>query len=418
MNQTIEIQKIEKNQNTITVSFFSSTDLACYFKENIFLTEYSEDVSKTPDSIAILPFVCNVLPIVWLTGATLKVEEIDKDFILNCSAIRKGYEDMYPMLQFRGRIEANRIVENSTEDISESNSAAFFSGGVDAFATLIAHIKEKPILITLWGSDIQLDDTDGWEIVKNHTLKTCSDFGLEKVFIRTNFRTFLDECALSKLVVKSNDGWWHGFQHGIGLIGHAAPIIWKNNIKTVYIASSFTKKDKGKVTCASDPTIDNNVKIAGCRTIHDQYDYERIEKVGHIVDFAKRTNIPIDLRVCWITRGGRNCCRCEKCLRTMFEIFAFGEDPHKYGFNYSRKNLQKAKNIVLSQYGSVSAPAYWREIQDKVKNINNKINLPPEIEWIHTINFEKERKSFRFKLYMFRQKLKSISSRIIKNYLK
>ena len=89
----------------------------------------------------------------------------------------------------------------------------------------------------------------------------------------------MDESKLTKLVEKyANDDWWHGFQHGIGLIGHAAPLAYLFNIDNLYIASSYTIKDKGKVTCASDPTIDNYVKFSDCHVIHDGYEYGRQEK--------------------------------------------------------------------------------------------------------------------------------------------
>ena len=44
--------------------------------------------------------------------------------------------------------------------------------------------------------------------------------------------------------------------------GHAAPLAFNLKLKTVYIASSYTKDDD--VTCASSPTIDNNVEYGCC----------------------------------------------------------------------------------------------------------------------------------------------------------
>ena len=167
----------------------------------------------------------------------------------------------------------------------KESSAAFFGGGVDAFATLIAHIAEKPTLMTLWGSDIPLKDTDGWEVVKNHTLKTAENFGLQAIFVKTNFRELLNYIELNRLVKMSGDNYWHGFQHGIGIIGHAAPLAAKNGFSTIYIASSYTVNDNK--TCASHPDIDGNVRFAGCNIIHDQYEYDRQAKVDHICSFQK-----------------------------------------------------------------------------------------------------------------------------------
>ena len=74
-------------------------------------------------------------------------------------------------------------------------------------------------MLTLWGSDIKIDDQLGWNNVRKHVDETAMMFGLEKIYIKTNFRTFINEGMLNLLVVQSGDSWWHGFQHGIGLIG-------------------------------------------------------------------------------------------------------------------------------------------------------------------------------------------------------
>ena len=57
---------------------------------------------------------------------------------------------MYPQLSFGGNLVVDHIVENKN---SANKSAAMFSGGVDAFNTLISHIVEKLKSI---GADIEL----------------------------------------------------------------------------------------------------------------------------------------------------------------------------------------------------------------------------------------------------------------------
>ncbi len=79
--------------------------------------------------------------------------------------------------------------------------------------------------------------------------------------------------------MESGDGWWHGFQHGIQVIGHAAPITCLMGKSTVYFASSFTSKEKGIITCASDPTIDNHLRFCQVKVVHDGYEFDRQDKV-------------------------------------------------------------------------------------------------------------------------------------------
>lgn len=322
----------------LTVTYNVSPELEKYFSSlRAYEVEYNEDISASPESVLVIPFICNIIPIVWLTDATLIVPQLDKEFYEGLPGVLKGYKDMSPMLEFKGDIKVDQLVDNSylpTEEVG-----ALFSGGVDAFATLIAHVEEKPSLITLWGADIKLDDTDGWNIVKQHAEDTCNVFELPApILVRSNFRSIVNEWNLDELVSASGDGWWYGYQHGIALLGHAAPLAYLKRWKTLYIASSFTADNK--TICASDPTIDNKLHLVSTRVWHDQYEYHRQQKVQHIVEYCRAADKTLILRVCWVTAGGTNCCKCEKCQRTIFSLLAEGENPADYGFPNWRQGIE------------------------------------------------------------------------------
>lgn len=415
MKNKICINSVNISQNRIEICYLVEGECCKYFNTecgNMFWTEYSESIEHVPNSIAIIPFVVNVLPIVWLTDAVLEVEEIDKVFYESINQFKQGYIDMYPMMKFGGSIETKCLVENNKEHTEKV--AAFFSGGVDAFASLIAHADESPILLTLWGSDIKLDDQLGWNNVRSHLDETASLFGIEKICIKTNFRTFINEGGLNRLVVQSGDAWWHGFQHGIGLIGHAAPIAFILKLKTVYIASSYTKDDD--VTCASSPSIDNNVRFGCCNVIHDQYEYRRQEKVTHICDYVKRTHKNILLRVCWQSSGGANCCNCEKCYRTIFALMAEGESPSQYGF----ENIEDSIGIIgkriqkrLIMNPMICIP-YWKDIQKRfIENRENVVKIHG-LDWIYEFNFDKINDTFPKRMLLMIAKCRKIASKTIR----
>lgn len=153
---------------------------------------------------------------------------------------------MYPMLNFIGSIKCRNIVKNNFVNINNSSSRihplCFFSGGVDSFNTLIRHIDEKPILLSIWVSDVNFDDFEGWNNINKIIDSTVNLFNLKSHKIKSSFRYFLNTELLSYKVQKSGDGWWHGFQHGIGIISHAAPIAWLYKSKICYFASSYSKK--------------------------------------------------------------------------------------------------------------------------------------------------------------------------------
>lgn len=349
-----------------------------------FFVEYSEDISKTPKDIAVIPFLCNVLPIAWVLDAEVIVDELDYDFYEHLPEIKKGYVDMYPRIKFGGELTVKNLIRHDYK--ADEEVAAFFSGGVDSFDTLIAHAKEYPTLVTLLGADIKFSDAEGWERVSKHALETAKQFQCKNLFIASSFRLFLNEGALSQIVMPlANDGWWHGFQHGIGIISHAAPYVYLHKLKRIYIASSFS--NKYKFTCASDPTIDNYLHMGKCVTVHDGFKFSRQDKIRRICEYSRRTGIPIQLRVCWESSGGKNCCACEKCYRTICAILAEGEPPDIFGFpNYSVDMLKKIRRDFQKPnfiYGVVAS--LWQNIQDRFRE--KPENLPKELAWLMGVKF-------------------------------
>ena len=383
MKNIFKINKVVKKDNRVDFEYEVSGEWKKYFNLNeSFFLEYSEKIIDVPESILVIPLICNILPIVWLTDAEIVVDEIDSDFLECIKDLKKGYSDMYPTLDFFGTINNNKKIKNK---IDNDNSLAFFSGGVDAFNTLFSHIKEKPTLLTVWGADIKLKDFEGWKNVETHLKEVSKTFQLENVIIKSNLKEFIDHLKLQEISEKAKENWWHGFQHGIGIISLAAPMAYALGALKIYFASSFTIKDKGKITCASDPTIDNYLKIANATVIHDGYEFCRQDKIHNIVKFVDNTKKNIRLRVCWQDSAGKNCCACEKCSRTMLGIFAENKDPHNFGFDYTKKNLQKIKYLEDSAFGKLR----YEPIQIAMKK-NCKIeDLPKEIRWFYHADINK-----------------------------
>lgn len=421
MKSEIIVTNIEKKKDTVSYDFAYSSDLKDYFNsEESFFIQYNIDrnnnidITTVPDSILIVPFLCNVLPIAWMLDAEIKVKAVDKDFYESIPQFKNGYINMYPKIEFRGGLIADEIVENRFNTPEKSN-LAFFSGGVDAFNTLVNHIEEKPVLITLWGSDVFFNDTTGWNNVKQHIEKTAVKFDLEYYYIKSNFRKFLNERALTQLVAKNaKDSWWHGFQHGIGLIGHAAPLVPLLNIDIVYIGSTFTIREVGKVTCASDPTIDNFVKFASCKVIHDGYEFTRQDKIRNIITFTAKQNEDIELRVCWKSSGGKNCCNCEKCYRTIMGVLAEGCDPNKFGLSYKKEDSYKIEKFIKYKFkmDNIITPL-WQDIQHRfIENRQIKV-YNPELKWIYTIDFDKINNNWRKKTYFLYCRIINKIKRII-----
>ena len=385
-NQLI-IKNIDVEKNRIIYKYTVRGEWRIFFNLDAeFFIEYNEDISAVPESIAVIPLICNVLPMAWVTNAEIVVPELDKDFYDNVENIKAGYQNMFPNINFQGKLTVKKLIDNPN---TGNKAAAFFSGGVDSFATLISHAKEHPTLVTLWGSDIKLSDFEGWRRVKNHAKETAQQFHCDNLFIKSSFRQFLHEGNLTQLVWdKSRDGWWHGFQHGIGIISHVAPLAYLRGFSKVYFASSYTEDLKGNYTCASDPTIDNHLHIGKCVAIHDGYELNRQDKIRLICQYSHLEGIPINLRVCWESAGGRNCCACEKCYRTIFAILAEGEAPEDFGFQYSLQIIEKMRKDFHSFTFLNKLNLYlWVPALEQIKK--HPENLKKNPRWTVDLDFSK-----------------------------
>ena len=406
MNRIV-IRYVTVIANRVECAYTVDGEWKKYFKEtDSFFAEYSKIIDKVPKSVAVIPFLCNVLPLSWICDADVILDDIDKDFFESIEEFQQGFINMYPELTFKGRIIPKKVVDNRQEDLNKT--AAFFSGGVDAYNTLISHIDEYPTLVTLWGADITFEDQVGWNLVSNHIENVANNNNLDCVLIKASFRRFLDEGVISEYVLNiTGNSWWYGFQHGVGIIGHMAPYAYQYKIKTTYIASSLTEEDN--TTCASDPSIDNYVRFCGSQVIHDGYKYSRQDKVNRICEYSKRTNTPIQLRVCWESKGGSNCCHCEKCHLTIICLLAGKNDPREFGFNYADEEFADMMKDFRMELHFVhpSCIVLYKVIQNEFHRNYDTNQLSPSLRWFYSADFNKVLSSKNRFIYRILRKAKS-----------
>lgn len=408
----IVLNRVDKHANTLRYDFSVSLELDVYFSGKPFIIEYPESVEEVPDAVAIIPFVCNVLPIVWLTDSELILPDLDESFYKCIPNVKKGYEEMFPESVFAGKITVKQI--SACVKASSGRTAAFFSGGLDSVNTFIAHLNEKPDLISIWGSDIHFDNVKSWERVHSGIAEYARKYQLQDVVIRSSFREFDKEGALDeKFSRQLKDGWWHGVKHGIGLLGHAAPYAYLRGLSTVYIASSNCPAD-GHVRCASSPLTDNHVHFADCAVVHDGFAFSRQDKVANIVNYCCSNNDSMLLHVCWESQSGGNCCKCEKCYRTMAGLLAEGADPMEYGFKHTRRTIGKMQKRLINQ-GELTkfiAETQWYHIQQQmIRNKEELLNTPywHAIAWIEKtdfLRFAPGKKSYNFQLRQYLSQFK------------
>ena len=352
-----------------------------------FSVEYNEEIEGVPESVLVIPLLCNILPIIWVNNATVYLNEIDKTFYKSIDEIKKGYKDMLPYIHFKGKLKAKKKIKNDYE--VTNRKATFFSGGVDSYSTLIRNMEEKPDLITIWGADIDFENEEGWKVVKQYVEGIGKKYHLKNVLIRTALRRFIDNSEHEKQYHELlDDNWWHSMQHGIGLIGNVAPYAYKYKLQTIYIPSTYTKEDK-EIVCASRPEIDDKVKFGNTTVFCEGTDYNRQQKVNGISKYIKDKKDNITLRVCYRSLDGDNCCNCEKCYRTIMSFISQKINPNDIGFTVDKQKMQQIKEEMQREdiLDTVGANILWKDIREAFEEDEAYWKDNEDVNWI--FNFKK-----------------------------
>lgn len=388
----IQLKHVEVKGNRVDVYFSVKGKIQKYFhKSHHLFFEYSYNVSEIPISILVIPFVANIAPLVWITDSKLIVSELDQTFLESLIKVKQGYSNMFPKAKFRGDIQVGRVVNNTYE--SEIAAVQLFSGGLDALATYIGVRELNPILVTEygWHESLILHKED-WEYDKKHVKHFAKDQSLQHCFVDSNYGTFILAQKIDSDFLKIlGDSWWHGLHHSLAFISAAIPISYKLKAECIYIASSFFRGYDAK--CASDPTIDNEIKFASGKVFHHGYEMNRQEKVKLVVDYANTRNEYTKLRVCF--KNKENCSKCEKCLRTIIGIIAEGEDPNKFGFNTPREMSNDLIEFLSDnvKFFNDSKIMQWELAKERMK-LNQNILLDKSfLDWFLKYNFKVEKRN-------------------------
>ncbi len=319
-----------------------------------FYVRYDQDVSTCPPGIAVIPFISNFITIAWFGKFDLAVPEVDASFLDSMSGVRSEFQAMHPQYNLTSGLKTKKV---TTHTWSGKKSLMLFSGGMDAYTTLIRHHDEEVDLVTILGADIEIADTVQWNRCLNHIKSEPFSGRLPHFIIEANMRTFYNDNVEANLIF----GWWGKVQHGPGLIGLLAPLSFVRQASAAYIASSYNVPMVWGSTKASDEKIN----WGGLRVIHDAAELSRQAKAEVIAAFAKERQKPIQLRVCYseVQRDG-NCGHCEKCYRSIMNLVLSGADPREFGFPFSGKTYADLMDCLSNIRASAGLRLFWGEISD------------------------------------------------------
>jgi hypothetical protein len=221
--------------------------------------------------------------------------------------------------------------------------AAFFSLGVDSFYTLLKNLNAEKgdgrisHLISVHGFDVPLENQELFAKVAAGVQTVADELGLRAIFVSTNLR------ALS-----NRFSGWGRYQHGAALA--SVGLCLQRLFRRIYIGSGTTYADA--FPWGSHPLTDPLWSTESLQFSFDGAEASRVQKIKWQV--AQSDVALAHLRVCWENRGNRyNCCRCEKCLRTMLNLHVAGA-LHRCKTFDPTIDLARLRGIVVADANSAT----------------------------------------------------------------
>jgi hypothetical protein len=304
-----------------------------YLRPGWLLVDYGDlDVSEVDLSILVIPALGTVLPIAYASGAAVVVDAVDRAYAEAAQELAPLWQELYPRFSRRGLVLEGARVDNQVAPTG--GSMLLFSGGLDSTTTLIAREAEITSLLTVWGADIPVDDRQLWMALDDHLEANILAAGRRRVRARTNFRLPPVEETLVHDFLGAGASWWSHVQHGMALIGVAAPVTIVLGVGRLLVASSGSPQFNQ--LNGSMPHLDVVNRWAGVSVDHDGFELARQGKITQRLAPFVASRSPVPLAVCYQPRrgapgAGLNCGRCEKCLRTAAGFLTAGLDPGGLG---------------------------------------------------------------------------------------
>jgi len=266
-----------------------------------------------------------------------------------------------------------------------------FSGGLDSFYTLWCRLSQNEKIpqsqlshtLFVHGFDIPLQDETTYQVAFESYDEMMQRLGIQLIAARTNAREF--------------DGNVWGFCHGAMLT--SLPMVLGKGFTRYYIPSGHTYNDS--YAWGSDPRIDHLLSTETLQIVHDGATANRFEKTAVVAEWPEAYS---RLRVCWEKPDGlKNCCRCNKCIRTMISLALLGrlEYFETFPLKLERQHIRSCQLNDENEY------SFMRQVLEAAE-MSSEHDLAADIRYAF----------FQSRTNLWLNKLKSLPSRIKRRLLK
>ncbi len=261
----------------------------------------------------------------------------------------------------------------SPQDVAGGVGAAF-SGGVDSFYTVWAHLPQnQPIpearlthAVYMYGLDHTLRARSVFESFAERYRKALKEYGVELLTMETNVRQFI-----------GNRIQWD-VAYGSATI--AGLLLFGGLFQRAYISSGF--RYDATLPIGSTPLTDHWLSTERMPILHFGSSVTRFEKIQAIAAWPTTWN---NIRVCWQeTDAKQNCGRCHKCERTLAMLKLTGELSHHTNFvqPFTRRQFRRHRLMLYQKPDAARMMRFAREHGHRAMVLDlSYINLMSRLEW-------------------------------------
>ena len=279
------------------------------------------------------PWLAAFLPLAITLREPLRISApVDRTLLEGMQQALEIWHSWYPDLAI---VPIEAEVADAPAREEPGRTAAFFSGGVDSFFTLLRNsdpvnpARNVPIddLLLVWGFDVSLENEGAFRRMWTALNKATAEFGKELTDVATNLRQ-----------TRFNEANWGGLAHGAALASVGLHL--ENRYRRLLIPSSGGYKEL--LPWGSHVLTDPLFSTKRLQVTQDGAAFSRGQKLEWI---AGSPVVQHYLRVCWRSGTDVNCGKCGKCLRAMVALEVLGFRERCTTFSVGDLNLTTISKI-------------------------------------------------------------------------
>jgi hypothetical protein len=157
------------------------------------------------------------------------------------------------------------------------------------------------------------------------------------------------------------------------------------------------------------------VKFGSSKVVHDAYELTRQDKVGYIVSECVENGYQFNIHVCLKQYQENNCCKCEKCYRTILSLLAEGQNPKEYGFEEC-----DVKDILYNLKYKINLSEerifVFKQIQKRIIENQENVKESQLIRWAQKTNIDRINLNYRKTLRPYLSAIRIFASKIFRKH--